>query len=268
MTPGRMTRADLGPTAMLMLAASVTAPVLADRLAWAFDLPPGLHLAMVVFAAAPVAQSAGSVAAMLGLPDRGATFAALATVLLAPLVLPAAVHLLLPDAPGLATDVLLRRAAILGLLPALLAFALRRRFPARVAAWRLDCRGLVLVALGVVAVAAGRGLRDCLVDPVQALHLGTVALAVMMLAMAGGWLLTRRFGREYGLAGLYACGARNLGFAWAAAAPNLDAEGLRFINVAVLLFVLLPMVMRRVMRRAAERDPRAVPSPLPQGAVA
>ena len=265
MTAGRATRADLGPTAVLVVAASAIAPALADRLAWVLDVPPGLHIAIVVFAAAPIAQSVGPLAAMLGLPDRAATFAALITVLLAPVVLPAAVSLSVGGTAGLAGDALVHRVAILALLPALIAFALRQALPAQVAEWRLDFRGLVLLALAVVAAAAGQGIRGCLAEPSQALQLGAVAIAVMATAMGCGWVLTRRFGTGVALAGLYACGARNMGFAWAAVAPDLDADGTRFVNLTVLLFFLLPWMMRRLMRWAANEGCASTPGALPAG---
>ncbi len=255
MSPGRIDRADLGPTLYLAVGASLLAPALAFGCTLLLPVSPELRLVMLVLAAAPIAQAAGPLAAILGLPDRAATLAALTTVLLAPLILPAVVALFTVAGPGLSAEGLTRRVLVVALLPALVAFAARRFAAAPVAAWRLECRGIVILALSMVAAARGPGLHMLVDAPLDAAWMAGLACLVTLCGMAAAGFLTAPFGLRCCLAATYAGGTRNISVAWTALAPLLDADGMLFVTMMAFPFYLLPIVMRPWARRLLAASP-------------
>jgi hypothetical protein len=244
-------------------AVALLAPLSVAGLALVFGLPPTLLALMVIAAAAPIGQSIGALVAILKLPERGVTVAALISALATPAVLPLVGWGLAQDAIPVSVEVLARRAALFVLVPALIAFALRRACRDRIAACRGDFRGLVILALSLFAMARGPGLRHAADVPLLAAELALLAFAVSVCAMLAAWAATRPFfGREVGLSGMFAGGARNVPVAWAAVAPGLDATGHLFMTLTVLPMYVLPLAMQRIVRWSRRKavPPRPVPA--------
>ncbi|MFO1028328.1 MAG: hypothetical protein U1E70_24395 [Acetobacteraceae bacterium] len=253
MSPGNLSKPDIGPTVSLTLAATLLAPVFAYAAGQLMRLPLDLQLAMVLVAATPIAQVAGAYAAILDLPDRGPTLAALVTVILAPLAMPLVVHVVSGDALQVSPLLLAERAAVLALLPATMAFVLRSVWPERVTALRLQFRGLVIIALSFISAAMGMGLRLGLEDLDHIVWLSGTTYVVFGCSMLAGWLMSLPFGWREGLAGMFSNATRNLGFVFAAVGADLDRHGLVFISLTIIPHYLLPFLMKgivRIVRRA------------------
>ena len=248
MSPGKLSRDDIAPTLSLTAAATVLAPAFVYAAGLMLHIPLNLLLAMVVVAVTPIAQVAGAYAAILNLPDRGPTLAALATVMLAPLAMPLVVLFVSANELQVSPLPLAERAALLALLPAALAFILRSVWPDRVTALRLHFRGLVIVALSLISAAMGMGLRLGLEDPEHVIGLAGLTYVVFGCSMLAGWLMSLPFGWRASLAGMFANATRNLGFVFAAVGADLERQGLVFISLTIIPHYLLPFLMKGIVR--------------------
>lgn len=242
-------RSDLWPTAAMAVAASLLAPALVYLACRAIGVGADLAVVMVVISAAPIAQGAGPMAAILKLPDRNCILAALVTTLAAPFILPLVASLFAREAAAVGPEMLAWRATWLAVLPAGLAFLLRYLMPDKVAARRLEFRGLAISALCVLAAARGPGFRYAATVPWQALRLCAMTLMITAISIGAGGLATALSDRSASvrLAGMYGVGWRNVSFAWAVLAPTLDPQGTLFVILMVIPSYLLPLVMKRVV---------------------
>lgn len=241
-------------TALLILAATtLVCPAVVAALAFAAGLPGDLRCAVVLAAASPAAMGAGVLSQRCGLPARPAIWAALLGLAAGPVLLPvAAAAAGQPDL--LSPWRLAERAVLFGAGPALVALAARRRAPVAAAAAAQDLKGVVVLALGAIALASGGGLGAAFVriaagDGRAVLAVGAGA-AGLTVAAAAAWAFGRIAGGPAAAHSLLVPGAaRNASFAWAAAG-GLGPHGDLAMAVSVAGAFVLPPLMMQVAQRA------------------
>ncbi len=243
------TKREGGTVLLMLLATALVCPLVVTGIAEAVRLPRDLALAAALVAAAPIGISAGVLSQSLGLAARPAIWAAMLGLLAGPLVLPAAAALC-----GAADLIdpwrLVCRAALFGAVPAVAAFAARRAAPHAVTVLLPELRGLVVLALLPLLLAAGGALRAAATASDGAAAVG-VSLATLAVSAAVAALVGRlAAGGTGGLALAVAGAMRNVSFAWAAAVGALSARADLVLAVAVVVGFAAPVVLRAVVSTA------------------
>jgi hypothetical protein len=207
---------------------------------------------MALVAAAPVSAVAVANTAALGRPARPTALLALAGTLAAPLVLPLVAWAFASGTP-IAPDEVARRAALVVLAPAVLAFLLRRApaFRDGAVVARADWKGAVALSLAALALARVNGVPGQVADDpagaAWAALLGLVACGVGagLAAAVPGWSAGR------GGAAL-AGGCRSGALVWALVAPYLPPGGHLFMALTILPIYGLPPLVAALAARGAE----------------
>jgi hypothetical protein len=251
-------RGEIRTVLLMLLTTGVACPAIAGMLALMTRLPPDLALAAGLAAASPVAVGAGALCHRFGLSERPAVWAALCGLALAPALLPAvaaATIITQGGAGGIAVHSLAARAALLGALPAAVAFLFRRARPRLAEALAPDLRGIAVMGLCVLALCAGgtvaRTMRITAPDEANAVFV--IAVAVLVAA-AMTWATERvaptdrdpLFGREL----LVVSGSRNISFVWASAIAALTPRGQAVLAVAVAGTFVIPAAVFTLSRVA------------------
>ncbi len=258
-SPGR---SEAHAVLVMLAATAAVCPLAAFGFAEAAGLPPDLGCAVVLAAAGPAAASAGVLSQHFGLSARPAVWAALLGLAAGPVLLPVAVSLL-AEAPEalLSPGRLAQRAVLFGALPAAAALLARRHLPGPVAAAAADLRGVVVLALGAIGLAAGGPVGGAVLAAATTSGAeGLVALGAGLGGLVASTLAAAAFGRlvlgPRGAAALLVVGAaRNVSFAWAAAGGGLSAGAEQVMAIAVLWTLLIPPLALCSAARAAAAMP-------------
>ena len=257
-------RADRLVIAAFVLGASVIGPVAGWLLASAMVLPPEEIAWFVLATAAPIAVASGAIGRSMGLPDRAATLAGLATMLLSPLSVPLALAATVGrDALGFDPLHLARNLALFVVVPAILAMVLRRLRPGFATRNAQQFSGLAILALAVLAFARGEALTPALLHDTWN-FLRAVGLAMMAGLLSGSVaaLAACRFGRREATEGAVAGALRNVPLVWGALSGRLPPAGELFLAATVVPFYLLPWVAKWILRTTPANAP-AVPAVQP-----
>jgi hypothetical protein len=213
---------------------------------------------MALVAAAPVSAVAVANTAALGLPARPTALLGLAGTLAAPLVLPLAAWAFASGTPIVPGEVA-RRAALVVLAPAVLAFLLRRWPALRDGALvgRGDWKGVAALSLAALALARMHGVPGQVAgDPggaAWAALLGVVAcgvgvaLAAAVAARDGWW------SAGFGGAALTG-GCRGGALVWALTAPYLPPAGHLFMALTILPIYGLPPLVAALFPRGGRPE--------------
>jgi hypothetical protein len=216
---------------------------------------------MALVAAAPVSAVAVANTAALGRPARPTALLVLAGTLSAPVSLPLVAWLFAAGTPIAPLEVA-RRAAIVVLLPAGLAFLLRQS--AAVAdGWllrRADWKGIAALSLAALALARMHQVGPQVMgDPSAAAWAALLGLAACLVGAVLAALMRWPAGRA---GAVLAGGCKGGALVWALTAPYLPPAGHLFMALTILPIYGLPPLVALVVRGARLRiDARgALPS--------
>lgn len=231
-------------TAWLLIAS----PVLASLAAKAFDIPPGLAAALVLFAVSPPLITTPALAMLLGLDAALALVVVGAATLLAPIAVPAVGFHLLEQSIGIDGFAMLQRLALFVGSSVIAAWLVRRVFGrARLVAARGAIDGSVVTLLAVFAVGIMDGVAArLLADPAHVL--GVVALVFLVYAglQVAGALAFVWTGRRTMLTLGFATANRNFALTVALLPETAPSDLFLFFVVMQLPIYLFPMVLKPI----------------------
>jgi hypothetical protein len=260
--PGRVRRAEL-PAALALTAATL---LVTPLLVAAFAPPLGLDAAdgwLLLLAGCPPAGGAALVAALLGLPMRTLLLGQLAAFAALPATAPL-VTLLAEQEGAVDAGLLFWRVLLVVGLPSAVALLLRRAAgEPRVAAAAGPLRGLGVIALCGIGMAAGAGLPQA-------------AAGHALVPMLAGLVLVSAIGALLGLLAVLACspgvevggarlaaalalggGVRNVSLLWGASIGVATPGGALMLQLASAWTLLLPSMIGLVRRAGPVRMVRA-----------
>ena len=220
--------------------------LLAAAPAWAIGMllgaGPEASAWMALMASAPVSALAVANTASLGLPARAIALLVLVGTLAAPLTLPL-VAWIFAAGTRIGPVEVAQRAMLVVLVPAVLAFGLRRIAPLRDGAilTRADWRGITTLSLMVLALARMHQIGPQIgLDPAGAawaallgcVSCGTGALLALLMPGPAGWR-----------GGVLAGGCRGGALVWALTAPFLPPAGHLFMALTILPIYGIPVLV-------------------------
>lgn len=231
--------------------------VLAAGPAWALGMLLGAGAEasawMALIATAPVSAVAVANTAALGLPARAIALLVLSGTLAAPLALPL-VAWAFATGTSIGPVEVAQRAALVVLVPAVLAFGLRRIAPLRDGAilTRADWRGITALSLMALALARVHQIAPQIESDLAGaawaallgwIACGTGALLALLVPGPAGW-------RGAVLAG----GCRGGALVWALTAPFLPPAGHLFMALTILPIYGIPVLIALLGRNAGIRS--------------
>jgi len=242
------------PTLLLLFTgfALFVCPIAMAGIVWALGLPPGLAAGLVLMAASAPITSATTFALILGLDAAFAMAVVVLNHILLPFTLPVmALYLLGLDLQISLPEFMGRLGAMIG-GAFVLAIVTKRWLmtPASLARHTSQIDGLMVVGLGVIAIAIMAGVTDFFfVRPGYVL----LTIAAAFVANAGlqvvGALVFLPAGRKIAFTAGHMAGNCNMALILAVLADRAEMEVVIFFALAQLPMYMLPVVANKVYRR-------------------
>lgn len=227
-------------------------PVAVSLIMQPFGLPPGLHAAVVLMAAAPPIMSAAAFALLLGLDAALAIFVVVATHAIVPFTLPVmALWLLGMELDIGVAELMLRLGLVIGIAFAI-AFVIRKWLVSEAFlvrnARRID--GLAVIGLVYFATAIMAGVTEfAIAQPGYVLLTVTLAFVANAALQAFGAVAFWKVGRRPALTVGLMAGNCNMGILLATLVDTAPMDLVIYFAIAQLPMYMLPLFALPIYRR-------------------
>lgn len=235
-------------------------PLAAWCLAAAAGADPALGLGAMLLLAAPVGTGAALYVTLAGGNAALALCLSAVTFLALPLLLPLLALLVALPAEAMAPHLLAGRAAVVILLPALAAVALRRAglrpADARLNASRWTTLAFALLLPTTLARSSGIGpmLREA---PLEAASVALLIAALLLAAYAATALVFGRHAKADARGVAVSAVSRNIAVVWAATAGMLPEATEQMLALSAIVFYAMPPALRLLARLSPAVAPPA-----------